>query len=331
MSKFKGLLNKKVKSDEIGKLTLKGREFIAKELGITDMDSPLIKDEQWFIERVSLLEPFVYIRDIIDTYVEEMKSFESEDEYQDFIKRSENIMYRHMEDELDIAIKISDALGHAWFIPKQLFKTDLLLDDFVDAKMLEISLGENDLYEAYKYKTFHSEKEISQKEFIKKHCKCKFVQSKNKLELSKFSKFHQDVLRLTLDEMAHIIMSKTTNVINSKQLLHMGNGKVVYSIQPDVRLGTLESIYKSLDIDVFSNNLVDISTYKLYKPCDKANLLIKKYDDGTIKPVKYTEPELVSLMRHLDGTNSKESDKVFEMNGIHYTLSKHLNLDWVLH
>ena len=38
MSKFKGLLNKKVKSDEIGKLTLKGREFIAKELGINESD-----------------------------------------------------------------------------------------------------------------------------------------------------------------------------------------------------------------------------------------------------------------------------------------------------
>lgn len=330
MNKLKNALDKLVDKDKKDELTVLGRRFIGKEIGINDIKSPIIQNNQVFNDRVSLLEPFVYIRDIIETYIEESKSFETEEEYQIFIEKSEREIYKYIEDELDIAVSIDEALGAEWFRPKHLFKTDLLTKDFIDAKMVEISLGGDILYEAFKYKTFHSPKQDTLKEFLKEHCKCKYLQHKCKLELDKFDEYHKAILKLALDEISHIMMSKTSSVMNTKQLMHVGGGSIVYSIQPDVRIGTLESIYKSLETETLDRNIIDVNTYTLQKPCEQSDMLLKKYDNGTIVPVKYTEPEMLSLMRYLDNSKMKNTDRICEINGTYYKLNKQLNLDWNL-
>lgn len=317
-------------------LTNKARIIIGKELGINDVNSPILKSNKRFTDRANLLEPFNYIRNLVNVYQEELKSFKSENDYIKFIEESEKELYNTIEENLDITLKLEDALRKKWFKPIPILKTDILTPDFEEATMLEINLGENVIYEAIKFKIMHDKLPFNQKDFIAKHCKCRYLVERNKLELCKFSEFYQLIIKLTLDEISNMIMSKVSTVINNKQLLHVGDGRAVYSIQSNIRVGTLTDLHKVLSIESFSNLGLEINTYKLEKPSSEANLLYKKYSDGRIDIVSRNQAEYLSFMRYLSNNRSlketytevNKDDQIIEVNNIYCKLSKQPGIKW---
>lgn len=309
-------------------LSYKGRKLIGKEIGINDSNSPLLLDNIKFNERVELLEPFIYIRNLIETYLDELKNFETEDEYIKFIEESENKLYERLATDLDIALKIEEVARKRWFKPSNILKTDVIKEDFVSSTMLELSLGEYKIYEAIKYKVIHKKMEDTQKEYLKNKCNCRYIIERNKLELSKFSNYHRVVLNIAMDEISSILSKCSSSVLNARQLLHVGNGEVVYSIQPEIYIGTINNVYKSLNIPILENLNVELTTYTLVKSSEKSDMLIKVVNNGVKKPFKYNQAELIDFMRKASNSEYKESDSIFEVNDTFCELSKHLNIDW---
>ena len=310
--------------------TLKSRELIGKDLGIHDSESPIIKSKTKFSNRAHLMEPFYYIRNIVDAYNNEMKHFKNEDDYISFINESEKDFYSYIENQLDIAIKIEETLRKNWFKPIPILKTDLISKDFVGATMLEIGVKDNPIYEAIKFKLLHDKLPLNQKDFLEKHCSSKYLIERNKIDLDKLSVYHQSIIKVTLDEISNIIMSKVSNILNNKQLMHVGDGTVVYSIPQNVRVGLMLDIEKALDIESFSNINISCNSYILDKPGNEANLFVKKMDNGIIDLAKYSDAEFINFMRYLDGSKESRDDLVIEINKTHCKLNKQLNINWKL-
>ena len=309
-------------------LTLKARELIGKDLNIKDKKSPIIKNKNKFTDRMSLLEPFVYVRDMIETYNEELNRFKSESEYIKFIEDSEKELYSYIENLLDDTLKIESVLRKHEFKPTPALKTDVITEDFVDSAMLEIGVFDNEIYEAIKYKVIQDKLPLTQKEFLEKHCKCKYLVVRNKLELDKFSKHHQSIIKIALDEISNIIMSKVSSVINNKQLMHVGNGKVIYSVPFTLRVGTLLDLHECLDIKCLGDLNIECIHYILEKPGTNSELYLKRYSNGEIRLAKYSDAELISFMRNISKEEITKDDLVIEINNTYCKLNKPLNINW---
>ena len=289
-------------------LDKESRLFLSKLIDIEDVNSPLLKDNETFLKRVELLQPVYYIQDKIEIFLREKEKFNSTKEYIDYINKEEHKILEYIQDILEklidnIEIKHTNICN---------IQKDINDEKYVGSKFLRIYF-DNDIVTCINYLSPDKEKLNNISDIISQVTDCEYLRN---LELTsnKLSKYHKSLVDFTLSKICSDLNKQVNKFISNKQLIAMNNSSLIYSIQPNIGILLIDSIYEELN-KTFD---IDIETFEIRKYSEKAEVYIKEYDNGSNKIIteKASNLDILSILSFLGNSEIDTNNLVFECNGI---------------
>lgn len=289
-------------------LDKESRLFLSKLIGIEDVNSPLLKDNETFLKRVELLQPVYYIQDKIEIFLREKEKFNSTKEYIDYINKEEHKILEYIQDILEklidnIEIKHTNICN---------IQKDINDEKYVGSKFLRIYF-DNDIVTCINYLSPDKEKLNNISDIISQVTDCEYLRN---LELTsnKLSKYHKSLVDFTMSKICSDLNKQVNKFISNKQLIAMNNSSLIYSIQPNIGILLIDSIYEELK-KTFD---IDIETFEIRKYSEKSEVYIKEYDNGSNKIIteKASNLDILSILSFLGNSEIDTNNLVFECNGI---------------
>lgn len=289
-------------------LDKESRLFLSKLIDIEDINSPLLKDNETFLKRVELLQPVYYIQDKIEIFLREKEKFNSTKEYIDYINKEEHKILEYIQDILEklidnIEIKHTNICN---------IQKDINDEKYVGSKFLRIYF-DNDIVTCINYLSPDKEKLNNISDIISQVTDCEYLRN---LELTsdKLSKYHKSLVDFTMSKICSDLNKQVNKFISNKQLIAMNNSSLIYSIQPNIGILLIDSIYEELK-KTFD---IDIETFEIRKYSEKSEVYIKEYDNGSNKIIteKASNLDILSILSFLGNSEIDTNNLVFECNGI---------------
>ena len=289
-------------------LDKESRLFLSKLIDIEDVNSPLLKDNETFLKRVELLQPVYYIQEKIEIFLREKEKFNSTKEYIDYINKEEHKILEYIQDILEklidnIEIKHTNMCN---------IQKDINDEKYVGSKFLRIYF-DNDIVTCINYLSPDKEKLNNISDIISQVTDCKYLRN---LELTsnKLSKYHKSLVDFTVSTICSDLNKQVNKFISNKQLIAMNNSSLIYSIQPNIGILLIDSIYEELK-KTFD---IDIETFEIRKYSEKSEVYIKEYDNGSNKIIteKASNLDILSILSFLGNSEIDTNNLVFECNGI---------------
>ena len=306
------------------KLDKYARTYIGKLININDMNSPLLKSNKAFLERVGLYQPVYYIQNMIEIFLEESKKYTSTIGYIHFIESEKRKVLENIEKLLEDNTEI-------YKVGNRNLQESILKDEYIDTKFLEIKL-DNKLLACINYLLTDKEHFDTIQEYISQYTKCEYLKNLN-IDYNDLSEYYKVLVKLILYKIENKVISKAKKFISDKQLIAVSNGDITFVTHKDTRILSINSLHDELsNCDELKNIDFSINTYTIYKRHIDSEIYIKKYDIGYEEIIKAnaSELEFIDLMACLNNTRNNKNNLLFECNNITCRASKFLSLDWIL-
>ena len=291
------------------KLSSKAMKIIGRELGINDINSPITDDNKLFYDRVHLFEPYIYIRDLIETYNNELQSFDNEDDYIKYIEAEEKKIYECIEDYIDKSDYDLDRLPR-----DRMISVDINNKRFKSVNILEIRTTDK-VYDAMMFMCKDKQNlPDTQNNFIRTITDCKYLINRNKIDINRLSRYNKAVITKVNDDISSVILFEATKIYNVKQLLSASEGHVNMALPPRVDLEFIGELGDRLAKCGLLNGVsIDIDLFRLEELIPESEMLLRVHANNTEDYVNYNNYELISYFMNRDNIDGQV---VFEIDNI---------------
>lgn len=303
------------------KLTPLGMSMLGEELGITDENSPILKDINIFYNRVDLYTYIKDIRGLIEVYSEELNKFNSELEYVAYILDEEEKMYNKINKLLNnISVtRFNRSISEVQF--SENLNDSMFNSKFEDKKLLQVSINNNNkLLNALKYWELIDNNILTNKDLIMSFTECEYLAERGTLDTSKLKFKNSRLVDITIQDLMIEIADLVSQILNKRQLAVFDkNGTIAFNIGNTISVNTLNSIMDVLNNTEIKEKLnigIDIETATILKTMDNSDMLTKLSMYGMLEFGNCNPIELHYILRKLYRQKATDADRVFEMNGI---------------
>jgi hypothetical protein len=315
-------------------LSALGREEVCKLLGINDKKSIFIKSREAFNDRMKILRVMCNTDKIIETYLEEMQNFDSEEEYVEFLNESRGILESDILKRIVVCVKlIEDCEGKDKFY--QLRNTMNFITDISTGCTLRIWL-DSPLYEGLKYIVYglyNLPNDFS--DYVEEVSGSKFLALAKDIDDFDIGKYGLEFLRQSAVNLSFSIFNTLSPMyLNKKEAKYIGESEVLYETSENKTLESIQRIKDALVLDDelrLSNVNIELVHYKeLAKNsnmCIKQNVLSGKQDNYDV--YNYNSLELIAYLRMLYNERPSKYDKYFMFNGKEAKLSDNIEMEWI--
>lgn len=314
----------------MNKLSKLGREEICKRIGIKDKNSIFIKSREAFVDRMSLLNIYYGIQNLIDIYRKEMETFDSEKEYIKFLRESEIKLYNSISSTLDKATMIVNSLNKNINFTYVNYKTFFKEND--NSYKLRIYC-DSPIYESIKYYAlFCPELESSFKEYVKINTNSEYLATLNDFDINMFSEEKKKLINKLYSEMSLTIFGLLSpKYINSNELYELGNAEAIYITSPNRTVKSVDTMIEYFNNTVLEKTKLNIDIYRDKRISKILNITkresIISNDKNNIYNIKPESTlDLVYYLRYMYGESNTDYDKYFEINGKEAKLLSHIEV-----
>lgn len=305
----------------MGTLSELGRTIICNRIGISDKNSIFIKNEEAFNDRISLLNVYYNIDNMIDAYIDELSHFDSEEEYIKYLKESEETLYT----KLEIYINVADVIEQK-FSKYNDITHKIEVNTFKNVELGKYILRiyfDTPVYSSIEYLIrIHKQLPYDFNEYVYRTTGSKFIATLADLDINKFNKDTQKIIYKAMKVMSNSIMGLTSpKFINPRELISTGLAEVKYLTSPKRSIESLDAIVNNLrNHEVLQAKNVCIDIYKEYKPFENSDIICRKSISDNFSENAYNIEEcdnlsLIYYFRKETNTNISEYDRYFEIDG----------------
>lgn len=314
----------------MNKLSRLGREEICKRIGIKDKNSIFIKSREAFVDRMSLLNVYYGVQNLIDIYRNEMKTFESEREYIKFLRESEIKLYNNVSEIISIASRIVKKLNNSMDFTYVNYKTFFKESD--NSYKIRIYC-DSPIYESIKYYALYCpEMKDNFKEYVKFITNSEYLATLNDFDINIFNDEQKKLINKLYNEMSLTIFGLLSpKYINCNELYELSNAEAIYVTSPNRTVKSVDTMIEYFKNTVLADTNLNIDIYKDRKISRILNITkresIISNDKNNIYNIKSENMiDLVYYLRYMYGESNTDYDKYFEINGKEAKLLSHIKI-----
>jgi hypothetical protein len=318
-------------------LTELGRREICKMIGIKNPKSIFVKNENAFVDRMTLLNVMYNTQYIIDVYKEEMSQYNSEEEYIKFLNEQEEQIGSEIVNKLLVVETLGVLFGDEEYQDSLLNTQEYsVLKRAEDPCILRIYF-EAPMYESFKY--------IMSEIY---DCESDFHEFVYNLTGSKFLALYNDIQTEWLDDeysvellksqmniisslMLTIVCPKSLNTINLRK---MGEAELQFDSTERKSIESIDRLYQLLsNNDRYDFDKAIIELYKFEKLAENEDIIIKlsalaDKDLGVYNISNYDQYTLIRYLRHINGEPISKYDNYLDMNGSEIKVMHGKKIKW---
>lgn len=320
-------------------LTELGRHQICKMIGIKNPNSIFVKSKEAFLDRMDLYRTIYNIDKLVNAYKEELKKYDSEEEFIMKIMNDEKIIYDTIEREIIKAEALDIILGYGHVI-NALYATDeynVFLRDSKSECTLRIYF-ESPIYEAFKFAVYGLyESGSTLYEFVYKLTGNKFLASANDLDLSCFSDdMFKNSLRAQMNLMSKVIVDIICpKYLNGKNVKYIKGAEVQFSSTVNKTVESLDKIIKEVrnaegcgfenaDAELFTTTALAKNNSITLK-----NLILPNEKSDKRNVFNYDEYTLIRYLRKIRGEHKSKYDDYLSNGEVELKVTQDIEIAWI--
>lgn len=317
-------------------LSKTGRKWICKKLKMIDNDSSqFIKDKKAFCDRMSLLRVMYNIDKLVDTYNKELKTFDSEEEYNDFLEERVKLIKKKTEDAIKLGIMTEHLIcGNSDSNDINFFKVN---NKYKEEKGTLLRLYfEYPKYEGMKYLCEPVQKlEENVYDYIFNITNSRFLAEGSDIDLfisdsNVLNEINDSCLMLGIT-MFSLLSPK---FINAKELVRIGDAEIVYSSSSNRSIKSIDSMVEYLNKTIpetFKN--VSIELYNYDKLCENSNMHLKNVisshnNKDLYNLANYSQYELIQYLRKIYNEPLSKYDSIVDIDNSQIKIIYSEELQW---
>lgn len=320
-----------------------GRKWICWMVGITDINSIFIENQEAFLDRMNLLSEIYDMQLLTDIYKEELSNYNNEEEYNAYLISRLQYLNTLIEDTVSKACAQMQELG----ISVTQYQQNEIITSLNET--MEIESGSSILriyssqpiYDGFRYlvgEMTDIELPSTINCFVCKHTKSKYLKQLFDLRLEDFSNNTAKILETSMKNISMSIFSLISpRSISTRQIMHIGKTEVYYNIINSLNIRTIDNMINTLrNVEELPFEEINMQLFNVINASNNSRILAKdliyanESESAVDSPfIECDEPSFIAYLRHIKSEEPSEYDKYFMYKGNEVKMNSKFVVDWI--